>query len=646
MLDSVLSHFPAHTHPLTIVHDPDGLLADEMVLAELSERGFSIIVESDPVHLRRRVEQDQPFAIDHQAIVITPGPLNALPYDLWQQGHHVMLALHSFFPNLAYPVVRGLTPAQRWHLSLLAPPERPLGRQATVDYVLRGVFSVDFDALRQPAHLLAWLNRYHQQTEPTPAVLIDRLLARLRSIPEYSSWPLDRLLANRDEFAEFVREQWSVFVQRQTGQPIKEAAAQYLLHFESDHGLRDGLPSLLRSGALEPIAVDQLDRLPEWARFAVLGPNDDSQSQRLAGLLSVLLDQLGTQTADRWPEWQGIARSWAQINALFHSLPGVSSESESALAFSRLQKRLDTGFLEWLRRHYSPLASQRLPAPNHVHHVPHYLAYERRQGRTRRVALLILDGMALADWQIIGSTWKARHQEWRLQEHLLLAQIPTITAVSRQSLVSGKRPADFAGTLSSNQAEAHQWAAFWRQEGLAPNACHHAILRLERGDVPPDIDSSSAEAVCLVIDDIDDMMHGTRLGAAGLDASLRLWLDVRSVALETTIDDLLSRGFVVYVASDHGHVEARGIGQPSEGITAQTRGRRARIYGDPLAAARWHQTFPQTVLWDHDGLLPDDVRVLMPAGRSAFAAFGETVVTHGGPTLDEVAVPFVTITRG
>ena len=35
----------------------------------------------------------------------------------------------------------------------------------------------------------------------------------------------------------------------------------------------------------------------------------------------------------------------------------------------------------------------------------------------------------------------------------LLAQIPTVTAVSRQALVSGRRPAEFAKTISSNAGE-------------------------------------------------------------------------------------------------------------------------------------------------------------------------------------------------
>ena len=42
----------AHTHPLTLVSDPDGLLAEEELLAELYARGFAVLAESDPLRLR------------------------------------------------------------------------------------------------------------------------------------------------------------------------------------------------------------------------------------------------------------------------------------------------------------------------------------------------------------------------------------------------------------------------------------------------------------------------------------------------------------------------------------------------------------------------------------------------------------------
>jgi len=663
MKDAILSHFPIHTHPLTLVSDPDGLLADEDVLTALAERGFTLVDEPDPVALRRRVEGLRPWNVDYPLIIVTARPLNQLPYDLWQQGHHVTLALHTFFPNLAYPVVRALSPSQRYRLSQSPPPPHRLGRQGTVEFLLRHVFAADLDALQQPAVLIAWLDRYHQQSDPMPAVLADHLLARLRKAPSYTAWPLDELLTNRAAFAVFVREQWRAYVQKQTGQLLKEEpvtylgikgseAARYLLDFDA---LQDNLPGLVRSGTLEPLSVKQPDRLPNWTRPAVLSPEEDRRPRRAAELLNILTEYLDSAPADaRWEQWQAIARAWAELTTLRYD-PDAPLEPAQREAYDKLIGEIDAAFLAWLRRRYAPLGSQRLPTPHHVYHVPHYIAYQRRQGTADRVALLIMDGMALADWTLIGPAWRARHPDWRIAEHLLLAQIPTLTAVSRQALVSGLRPADFAATLDTARTESRHWAAFWAREGLPADACPYAHLALERcpepvegrNEPPPESDSARTRALCLIENKIDDMVHDATLGAKDFYASLRVWLEEYGRRVEKVIESLLARGFTVYLTSDHGHVEARGFGRPSEGLAVDTRGRRARIYSDRRAADNVQHSFSETILWSHDGLLPNGenaVWVLMPQGRSAFDTFNETTVTHGGPTLDETVVPLLTIT--
>jgi hypothetical protein len=275
--------------------------------------------------------------------------------------------------------------------------------------------------------------------------------------------------------------------------------------------------------------------------------------------------------------------------------------------------------------------------------VPHYIAYQRRQGQADRVALLILDCLALADWILIGPVWRARHPDWHFEEHLLLAQVPTITAVSRQALVSGLRPSDLAATLDTNRIEPRQWSAFWAGEGLLADACPCARLALDRGGPPPELDSARTHALCLIDSKIDDMVHDATLGITGFQASLNVWLDDYGRQVEEVIAGLLARDFTVYLTSDHGHVEARGLGQPSEGLTVDTRGKRARIYSDWRAAVNVQQGFPATILWSQDGLLPDGVWVLMPQERSAFVTVNEIAVSHGGPTLDEIVVPLVTI---
>jgi hypothetical protein len=643
MQAAVLAHFPLHTYPLILVSDPDGVLSDEAVLTALAERGFTPVNEPDPIRLRQRVEQARPFSTDRPLIVVTAGPLNELPYDLWEQGHHVTLALHTFFPNLAYPVVRELTPAQRWQLSQTPPPTKRLGQQGTVAFLLRHVFAADLDALQQPAWLVAWLDQYHQQADPMPTMLANSLLTHLRKVTAYAGWPLNELLASREAFTRFVREQWRAYVQQQTGQLLGEEPVRYLLSFDTDHRLQDALPGLVRSGTLEPVSVDRPDRLPAWARPAVLALDEDRRPRRAAELLSVLTDHLNTPLADaRWEQWQVVACTWAELTALRYDPDNPLSLAQRK-QYQQLQGKLDAEFLTWLRQRYAPLGSQRLPTPHHVHHVPHYIAYQRRQGQADRVVLLILDCVALADWILIGPAWRARHPDWHFEEHLLLAQVPTITAVSRQALISGLRPFDFAATLDTNQAEPGQWSAFWAGEGLRADACPCARLALDREELPPEVDSARTRALCLTDSKIDGMVHDATLGATDFQASLRVWLEEYGKRVEEVIARLLERGFAVYLTSDHGHVEARGFGQPSEGLTVDTRGKRARLYSDWRAAVNVQQGFPGTILWGEDGLLPDGVWVLMPQERNAFAIVNQTVVTHGGFTLDEMVVPLVTI---
>jgi hypothetical protein len=660
MLTAILGHFPPHAHPLTVVSDPDGLLADEGALAALAERGFTVVAEDDPVRLRGRVEAQRPFTAGQPLIIITAGRLEDLPYDLWQAGQRVELRLHDFFPDLAYPVVRMLTPAQRWRLAQAPAPGRRLSQAGTVAFVLRHAFDADPAALAAPGRLIAWLDGYHSLAEPLPPLLAEALLARLTELPAYRAWPLAELLTDRAAYADFVAGQWLAYVAGQTGAALADGRAAYLLNFATDESLQDALPRLVRSGSLAPVAVapEAQRRLPAWARPAVVAGDADRPARRMAELAAALADAallaqpLAARIAHladaRWDDWSALARAWAELTALRYASSagaGAALAAARVAAIPELEATLDEAFAAWLGRRYAALGVQRLPAPHHVHHIPHYLAYRRRESRGGRVALLILDGLALADWVSIGATWRGRHPDWRMTERLLLAQIPAITAISRQALVSGLRPAEFGDTLLHNRAEARRWADFWAVQDVPADACPFLRLSATQAGPPDALGDGRLIAPCLVDDALDELAHSTTLGAAGFHAALRLWLDTERGGrrIEAVVGELLGRGFTVYLTSDHGHVEATGIGQPSEGLAVETRGRRARIYADRRAAARVQDAFAATQLWSADGLLPEGFWALMPTGRAAFASAGQVIVTHGGLTLDELVVPFVEI---
>src|SRR5205085_1743036 len=218
-----------------------------------------------------------------------------------------------------------------------------------------------------------------------------------------------------------------------------------------------------------------------------------------------------------------------------------------------------------------------------------------------RIALLVLDGLSLADWLLIRSTWGPRHPDWQIEETYVLAQVPSITAVSRQALIGGVRPNELTRKLIERPGEERAWEAFWQRQALPPEGSSYARLPDVVGaDYPEAITSRRTRALCLISTVIDDMVHGATQGAAGVHAALTVWLSLNvdrrqdegaahpglatgavqqgSAWMEGLINLLLAEGYTVTLTGDHGHVEAIGVGSPQEGVLASTRSKRTRLY--------------------------------------------------------------------
>jgi hypothetical protein len=477
-----------------------------------------------------------------------------------------------------------------------------------------------------------------------PPLLAEHWLAEVWPLhPTYTHWPLSEWLHSRSVFQTFVTQEWQQFVE-----PFRETQSAYQLSFVEDEQLQDALPQLVRGGAIQPVTLADAAHLPTWAQSGLRVSATDVVRQRANILLTMLDEQTAVLSEARWEQWRAIAGVWAELTALSHH-PQRYLEAAQHEAYTSWQVQLDNAFIGWLSQRYAPLASQRLPDPHHLFHVPHWLAYERRrQVSSDRVALLVLDGMSLATWHVIGRVWRHRHPVWQMAERLVLAQIPSLTAVSRQALVSGERPFNFAATLHHNRQEKQQWAKFWTRENVSEAACAYTHVSLGGGQMlPHELQNGRIQALCLINNTIDEIVHGASQGLIDVHASIHTWLGgEEGQRLESIIEELLNQAYTVYLTSDHGHTEAWGMGQPSEGVTVQTRSKRARIYSDNNAALVVHQDFPQTMLWQSQHMLPDNTWVLLAGAaengrRLAFAPQDTRVVTHGGLTLDEMVVPVV-----
>jgi hypothetical protein len=497
--------------------------------------------------------------------------------------------------------------------------------------------------LKRPASLLAWLDAYHHHPNLMPAALLEDLISSLNERAVYADWPIRELLVDSEFFSDFVQDVWTRYVRDYSGDRTQESAAPYL-DFGADTALQNVIGHLVRSGSLAPVTVPSGRSFPEWARPTLLTDPSKQETRQLSLSLARAQSMLeNLPESPRWPDWHSLMRAWAELTLVFYqSDPSPSEENQQV--HRHLQSRLDRRFSDWLQARYAPLAARALPEPHHLYHIPGYLADRYPIDEGHRIALIVLDGLALADWFLIKRTWQSHHPDWAWEEHLVLAQVPTLTAISRQALISGRRPAHFADALTTTYQEPSRWSTFWAGRGLEPRAAPYVRLRQHDAHLPPEFTSVHSRAVCVVDTAVDTLGHNAALGNRDFYRSLHLWLNEASGYLDHVLTTLREQDFVLALTSDHGHTQALGMGRPSQGILAETRGQRARLYEDRTAAEMANQQFPETHLWSSKGILPDEVFALIPKGRRAFTTANTSIIAHGGITADEIVVPFVIMT--
>ena len=151
------------------------------------------------------------------------------------------------------------------------------------------------------------------------------------------------------------------------------------------------------------------------------------------------------------------------------------------------------------------------------------------------------------------------------------------------------------------------------------------------------LDLSPLRVLAITLFKVDKIMHGMQLGAAGMIGQVRSWTE--EGFLRSLLARLTSSGFEVLISSDHGNVEAVGIGTPQEGILSDKRGQRCRIYTEPSLRANAMAKIEGSTPWEHSGL-PPNLHVLLARYGDAFVQKGVKIVCHGGSSLEEVIVPF------
>ena len=661
--DEILREFTRGVARLTVADDPDGLLAEAGMVEALRARGFEVVSLDDRIAFRffyesrYRSRRDRGDLADVVAVFTGARHEHVVPYDLWRASRRLSFSLVGLFPRLSWAVVQGMNPSDLdalYAAQAQEPPKRPLGQFRTRKFALRHVFGIAPETVKQASDLLGVLLRLHYRRLRLTWDMERHLVRALQQRPAFRPWPLAQIVPDRDAFLAFLQERWPVFLDRLTSgaAAVRETPPDYAPAFSGpaklpfDHpDVRVYVDNLFLEGALRPTVHPRGREVAEsWARAGVVIDPSADRRRRLDGLLKAVEASLPGGGA-RHHDWLAFAPRWAQVNALVFDADADPAGEDARTRYEHIRDRIDERFTVWLRRRFEALHNLPASTPVMIHHVPRALARRVHESADRKVALVVMDGLALDQWVVVRAALADQRPRLRFREDSLFAWIPTLTTVSRQACFAGRLPRYFPASIDSTAREPAAWKRFWGDEGLDAARVVYAKNLRESSDleaVDELVSRPRVRVAGLVIDAVDRIMHGMKLGSAGMHNQVRQW--TREGVLASLLDTLFDRGFEVFLTSDHGNVETTGCGAPREGSVADLPGRRVRVFSDPALRTRVANRFPGALEWPASGLPENYLALLAPARRS-FVRESERPVAHGGVTLEEVVVPFVAIER-
>lgn len=644
--DAILKEFTPKVSRLTLVADPDGLLAEEGMLAAIRDRGFHLIPFDDSIAFRfayesqYRSQWDEGRSTDLVVVLRSAEQqLGRLPFDLLKAGRPLTFALHLLFPKLNYPVMAGLD------RSLLDAVDEAyqkydgevLTERETKDFVLMHCFSIVPKLIKQSVDLLKILLSLHSRRVSLPPLLVEHLLEGLSKDGTFGTWPIADIVRSRESFLRFLQDEWRLFLDSQVN-PAQQCRVPF-----GHEDVRAYTDTLFLDGSLTPVEVEHVGKLPAWAQTGVVHDPRTDALRRFRGLWRRFEAELPSSDVSH-REWQQAAERWAELVVLRWQWDD-SLEAADRTSWSELHSTVEVAFGSWMLKRYGSLHN--LPyhqQPVMVHQVPRFMAAERTRRKIGKIALLVLDGLAFDQWLLVRKALEAGDGAWRFRESTAFAWVPTLTSITRQSIFAGEPPLYFPDSLATTSKEKTHWLRFWEDQGVQ-RACVDLVTSLD-GPADQKLDlalgNSRLAVLGIVWNRVDDIMHGMKMQTAGMHNQVRLW--AAQGHLQQLLLRLQQEGFVVYLTADHGNVTATGVGNPREGVLVETKGQRARVYDRAEFLEEVAAKFPESQRWPNYGL-PLAQHVLLAGKLSAFAEVGDEIVSHGGISLEEVLVPFVAISR-
>jgi hypothetical protein len=594
--DKILEQFVPNISKLSIVSDPDNLLTEEKMAVTLRNRGFDILEFNDAIEFRYAYESkyrsiwDEGNKTELVVIIHTQkADLNYLPYDLLEKGKKFYFNIAEIFPMFS-PYILGFLDKSLFDTLYLFREKYPKSKQGdkfTIDFLLRYVYKIDINTINDELDLIKSLLHIHYNNLEIPALYIQRIVGLINEKKIFTSLQIDTLLNNKDYFIDYLMEK----------------------HKE--------------------IVVDS----PEVQVLQVL-----NKKTKKIDILFKHIESENIENYSNHKEWINLSWKFANIISFVYQ----NSNTNYIEQLESVYAKINDFYEKWLTSHYSALITIPSISPTMVHHIPHYLAYQYRQNKTR-IALIIIDGLALNQWITLRDSLEIKNIQFI--EKALFAWIPTLTSVSRQSIFSGKSPYEFESSIDTTEKEEKFWSLFWENNNLEKQS----IIYLKGVDtnekikeVEDKLTQSKTVIAGLVVNKIDNIMHGMQMGMEGFHNQIKLY--GKNDLINKLLSELIKNNYEVWITSDHGNTECIGRGQPHEASIAKSRGERVRIYKSKDLLESIKNKYPWSEYWNSSSL-PKNYLPLIAKGNSAFLPESNYAISHGSISMQETIVPFIKVIR-
>ena len=318
-----------------------------------------------------------------------------------------------------------------------------------------------------------------------------------------------------------------------------------------------------------------------------------------------------TEKVENYTAWFEIAEKKAMIDV-------IATEHDINIDTTELNK----AFCAYAMKNFGKLSSEiSLSSPVLVSGVMDYI-----HDNSDKAVVIVMDGMSEFDWEIL----KRSFEGICYRQSAVFAMIPSTTSISRQCLLSGKYPSQLIEPWKQSK-EKNEFYACARKYRYKDNQ-----IAYERGyDV-----SFSPLIKCgaVIILDIDELVHAQcqeRMGMLNDDTVL-----MRQGKLANLTKRLLSSGFDVYITADHGNTLSKGLGRlTGSGVEIETRSHKMAVlkdYADKNSLIERYGLLEYPKYY-----LPKEYDYLICDVGYSLDIKDESVMTHGGISLDEVVVPFI-----